>query len=269
MALPTFEDAEINNPVRIFLYSHPKVGKTTLLSGLPNNLIIDTENGSNSVPGIKFNLIKEAKKKDKTPLIMYRALANAISKGNAEKGDFVYDYISIDTTTGMEKLALELATTNYKKSVIGKNYQGDNVVTDIPSGGGHMWFRNAFEELYKLYDGLSRYGLISTGHVKLTSIPKDGVDVAVTDINLTGKLKDYIVREVDAIGTLERNKENLNQVMVSFITDPRNLAIGARQRHLANKKFVLSELQEDGTFKFFWDKIYLNNNNKNKGETNG
>jgi len=257
MALPVFEEAGSGNPERIFLYSHPKVGKTTLLSGLPNNLIVDTENGSNSIPGIRYNLIKESKKKNKTPLIMFRALAKAIAAKNEEINDYAYDYISIDTVTGMEDLALELATENFKKSVIGKQYKGNNVIADIPSGGGYMWFRDAFEELYKLYDGLSRYGLILTGHVKLTSVPREGIDVAVTDINLTGKLKDFITREVDAIGTLERNKDNLKQVMVSFITDTRSLAMGARQAHIANKKFVISELQEDGTFKFFWDKIYL------------
>lgn len=62
MELPTTKVAVTNlNPKRTIIYSQPKVGKTTLLSQLPNCLIIDLEDGSNYVEAlkVKVNNVKE------------------------------------------------------------------------------------------------------------------------------------------------------------------------------------------------------------------
>ena len=42
------------NPKFSIIFSKPKAGKTTALSLLPNNLIIDLENGSDFVGGMKI-----------------------------------------------------------------------------------------------------------------------------------------------------------------------------------------------------------------------
>ena len=44
------------NPRRLFIFSHTKVGKTTLASMLPNNLIIDLEDGTNYISGLAVNI---------------------------------------------------------------------------------------------------------------------------------------------------------------------------------------------------------------------
>ena len=60
----------------------------------------------------------------------------------------------------------------------------------------------------------------------------------------------------DAIGVLYRAKENPNQVIISFETNERDLATGARSKHLRQQKFVISELVDDKVITH-WDKIYL------------
>jgi hypothetical protein len=67
---------------------------------------------------------------------------------------------------------------------------------------------------------------------------------------------------MDAIGILYRNKKNNNELIVSFKTVYDDLITGARPKHLRNKEFVISKLNENGKFEFYWDKIYLKNNKK-------
>lgn len=259
MALPAFSEAANDNPAILFLFSQTKVGKTTLLSALPDNLIIDTEEGSKFVGGIKYDLMKRARELNRKPEDVLKGLAQQIIKANRELGEgrYVYDYISIDTTSGLESIARKMATDLYKATVVGKNFKGVDVVTELEMGGGYGYLRRAFEILYGYFKGISKHGLILSGHTKSASIKKDGKDLSAIDIDLTGKLKSIVSADADAIGILTRNKENPNQVIVSFKTDLTNLASGARPRHLQNKEFVLSELNDDGSFTFNWDKIYL------------
>lgn len=253
MVLPTKPvKASTVNPRRLFLFSHTKVGKTTLLSGLENNLIIDLEDGSEFIDGMRVNVRQTAIKEDKPVLQVIKEVAQAIRESKHK-----YDYISLDTATGLEDLATDLATLLYKKTNIGKGFQGKDVVTELPNGAGYGWLRLAFDELYSLFDGLAEKGLIITGHVKNSSITKAGKDLAARDIYLTGKLKNIVCQSMDAIGYLYRNKDNTNQVIVSFKTDEQDLATGARADHLKNSEFVLSEKNEKGEIIFHWDKVFL------------
>lgn len=132
------EVAEIN-PRRLFIFSHTKVGKTSLLSALPNNLIIDTEDGSEFISGIKFNLLNESAKQGKGKYTLLKELTDEIKK---EKQ--FYDYISIDTATGLEDIAREIAVHLYKKSNMGKSFTGTDVVSELPQGSGllNSFYRN-------------------------------------------------------------------------------------------------------------------------------
>lgn len=134
--LPVMQKALTENPRKLFLFSHTKVGKTTLASALPNNLLIDCEDGSDFVDGIKYNLVRESNKSGKGMYALLKILAADIRKANQEKGDYVYDYITFDTTTGIEELAGKLATHLYKKTVMGRSFAGTDVVRELPNGAG-------------------------------------------------------------------------------------------------------------------------------------
>lgn len=121
----------------------------------------------------------------------------------------------------------------------------------------YSWLREAFVEIYKLFDGLAKKGLILLGHVKQASINKAGKELGAKDIALTGKLKLIVSADCDAIGYLYRSKENMNEVWVSFVTNELDLATGARPAHLRNQEFMISKFNEEtGKFEYHWNKIF-------------
>lgn len=250
--LPKFQEVQSHSPKRVFLFSHTKVGKTTLISGLPNTLIIDTEGGSSYISGIKADIKRIANQVNIPEYKVMEGLAAEIEKEKA-----VYDFIVLDTVTGLEEIAHELAVKMYKESVTGKNYKGTDVCSDLAQGAGYGWLRKAFEQLLSLFDHKAKYGLILTGHIKLGSISKDGKEIGVKDVHLTGKLKQMICASSDAIGFLYRSKDNINQTIVSFKTNEEDLVSGARPDYLRNQEFIIADCDKNGKFKFYWDRIYL------------
>jgi hypothetical protein len=153
------------NPKRLFIFSNPKVGKTSLVAELCNCLLVDVERGSGFVDALKVqaNTLEELS-----------AVANQIKADNDACGGFAYDYIALDTVTGIEDLAKTLALKLYQKTAMGKNFTGN--VLSLPNGGGYGYLREAFEIIYKKFDGLSKC-LILLGHLKKASITKEGKEI--------------------------------------------------------------------------------------------
>lgn len=241
-----------NNPRKAVFFSHTKVGKTSAVAALPNSLIIDLEDGSEFVTAVKINVVKEALKENKTVLEYLKELSQKI-----KESDHKYDYIVIDTATALEDIAIELATILYKKTNIGKGFTGTNVVTELPQGAGYNFLREAFGKLYDLFSPYAQKCFIVLGHVKLASVNKNGKDLTARDIQLTGKLKQMVCQGADAIGYLYRDRDNIDQVVVSFKTREDDMATGARSEHLRNQEFVLTEYNpETKTFTYNWDKIF-------------
>ena len=91
LVLPTATvKAVIKSPKNLIIFSKPKTGKTTLLSQLPNCLLIDLEGGSDYVDAmkIKANNIKEL-----------MDIEAAIIKAGKP-----YKYIALDTITALEDI---------------------------------------------------------------------------------------------------------------------------------------------------------------------
>jgi AAA domain len=235
------------NPRRLFIFSQPKVGKTTLLSKLPKALLIDLESGSDFVDAIK---VKANSVDD------LRAISKAIKEENAKlpPGMFAYDYIVIDTVTALEDMVKPLALELYQKTPMGKAYKGN--ILNLPNGAGYGYLREAFERVYAAFDGQSKC-LILLGHIKKASILKDGKELAAKDIDLTGKLKSITAANMDAIGYLYRRS---NQCILSFKTSEEDLATGARPPHLKNQEFVMSEDCPDKGFQTFWERVFVPEN---------
>ena len=75
ITLPTSKiPAETQDPRYLILFGLPKAGKTTILSTLENNLILDTENGSTYVDAlkVKVNSLKEIKDKNISKVFEYQ-----------------------------------------------------------------------------------------------------------------------------------------------------------------------------------------------------
>lgn len=252
------------NPRRLLLFASPKVGKTTAVAGLKNALIIDFEDGTNFVTGDIVNVLKIASTKLKvnpkevlnhpegpgTCIDIIKELAAELQKTS-------YDYIIIDSVTALLKIATFLAGEIYKSKPMGKNYTGRDVVADLPNGGGYDYLRQAYEKLLSIMEASAKVCSIEIGHVKDSSIQKNGTDVSARDISLPGKLKLILCANADAIGYMYRRDGN--KTMLSFKTDERDQVTGARPPHLAQKEFVIISEKEPGSreFEYGWDQIFI------------
>src|SRR3972149_4249462 len=120
------QPASRSNPKSVIIFSQPKMGKTTIVSGLDNCLIIDLEKGSDFVNALKYDVVRTAEAEGKLPVVILKALIDTIKEANAKKGDYVYKYIAIDTVTALEDIVLPLANKMYRDTPIGRNWVGDD-----------------------------------------------------------------------------------------------------------------------------------------------
>jgi len=104
------------NPETMVIFSQPKMGKTSAVANLENCLIIDIEKGSNFVDALKINVIEEAKKEKKLPIVVLKKLINSIAKKNKEAGKYVYRHIALDTVSALEEIVIPLAGSMYKST---------------------------------------------------------------------------------------------------------------------------------------------------------
>lgn len=237
--LPTNKvPAETQDPKYLILFGLPKVGKTTVLSTLENNLILDFENGSTYVDALKVKI---------DTLQTLKEVIKAIKDANRP-----YRYITIDTITAVEEMAKPVALNLYKNSPIySDRYANVSDITRLPNGSGYTFLRQAVEMIVDLIASAAD-NIIICGHVKDASL-NDNLDGTVKDLDLTGKLKRILSARSDAIGFVHRDDDS--NLCINFGQDGEILT-GARPQHLANKDIIVAERNEDGTFTSHWERIY-------------
>lgn len=229
------------NPKILLLYGMPKVGKTEELTKLPNNLILDLEDGSAYFPCLRVNITKTGELDEVFDDIMEKGKERAKA---GKKGDdiFPYKYISIDTVDLLEEMAERSATVKYKNSIIGNTFKGDTVL-DLPKGAGYGHIRKeVMEKIIKLSKVCK--ALIITSHVKEKLLDKGGVEVSSTDISLAGKLAGIVCSKADAIGYMYRDPDGV--LCVNFVTLQETSVMGGRAQHLKGQDFP-----------FDWSKIFI------------
>ncbi len=237
VVLPTERvKAESKSPRKMLIYSSPKVGKTTAGAMLDNNLTLDFEDGATFVDSMKINIPN------------LETLSEVVKAIKEAKNP--YRYGTVDTTTRLEEMVLPLALSNYKKTPMGVNFKGDNVLT-LPNGGGYLYLREAYTQVINIIDSLFPR-VIYFGHLKDKVLEKAGKEVSARDIDLTGKIRNIACANADAIGYMYRKE---NKTIVSFITTE-EIICGARPEHLRNQEIVLLE-EIDGKLISHWDKIYI------------
>lgn len=119
--LPTTKiPATTQDPGQLIIFSKFKIGKTTALAELSNNLIVDTEKGSKYVSALKVQVdnVKDI---------------NDLCKKIKEAGD-PYDFITIDTITMLEEICKPMALKLYQNTAAGADYEGD--ILNAPNGSG-------------------------------------------------------------------------------------------------------------------------------------
>lgn len=239
--LPTSKiPAETQDPKYLILFGLPKVGKTTILSTLPNNLILDFEDGSKYVDALKLKVsdLKELKE-------IIKAIKDAGKP---------YKYITIDTVTAVEEMAKPVALNMWKASPMYTEKYEVKDITQVPNGAGYSFWRQAIEAIIDLvYSALPDNGnIILCGHVKDAAL-SENVSGSIKQLDLTGKVSRILSAKSDAIGFVHRDDES--NLCVNF-GQSGEILTGARPAHLANKDIIVAERQEDGTFISHWDRIF-------------
>jgi len=238
------------NPKTMVLFSQPKTGKTTIVAALKDCLTIDLEEGSDFVDALKFDVVKEAKKAEKLPIVVLKELINAIKEANNEKGDYVYKFIAIDTVTALEDIVLPLANKMYKDTPMGRNWDGVDVTT-LANGAGYRYTRNALSTVLNELEDICDT-LVILGHTKDKDVEKGGELITERSLDLTGKSSSILCSQVDTIGYVYRDE---NETVIDF-KPSQSIIIGSRSDHLKDKKIVVAVSDEAGNVKVDWSQIF-------------
>ena len=202
-----------NNPKVMLLYGAPKVGKTTALSQLMNCLIIDTEQGANMVEGY----IEEANNREELIEILKKA-----------KDGHNYTYVAIDT---IDKVA------DWADKSVCKD-EGVTAIADLAFGKGFALSRERVLNTVKVLKEIFPY-VILIGHRKWAqAVLESKAIVQPESLDLTGKLKNMLMADCDAIGYVYRDDEK-DKLMVSFKANEA-LEAGSRSPHLRGKEIELN-----------------------------
>lgn len=244
IVLPTEKvKAKVSNPRFLIIFGKPKSGKTTIVSELENNLIIDLEGGSQFLDALSVQARNIADLGE---------IAAAIRQKNKECNGFFYKHITIDNATRLEEMTLSYALTLYNQTPMGKSYRGD--VRMLPNGAGWFYIRQAVRKVIDMFRELCEE-FILVGHTKDKLVNKEGEELSEMQLDLAGRLSDIICGEADAIGYVYRKK---NQTLISFQGGENNI-VEARAPHLRGKTVVIAESDESGKITTDWNKIYLPN----------
>ena len=245
LTLPTSKiPASTTNPKFLVLIGREKVGKTSALAQLDNNLIIDLEGGSTFVDAMAIQC--------RTISDLGEA-ASAIRAKNKEVGHNFYKHITIDNATSLEEICLGYAATLYRQQPMGKNWTGTDVRT-LPQGSGYYYLRTAVLKVIDMFKELCDE-FILVGHIKDTIVddPATGEELTERSLDLVGKLAGMVCRRCDGVGYMYRSG---NEVHIKFKAD-KNIAMGCRSEHLKNKDIVISEMNDEtGVLTTHWDRIY-------------
>tara|TARA_B110000211_G_scaffold227031_1_gene281369 strand:+ start:311 stop:1054 length:744 start_codon:yes stop_codon:yes gene_type:complete len=241
VSLPTEVVAStVRNPKLMIIYSPPKTGKTTLLSKLEGNLIIDLEKGTKYLDALKMEI---------DSLDQLQSTGAAIVKAGKP-----YKYVTIDTITKLEEMCLGVAKQMYMGTPMGKNFDGNSIL-ELPQGAGYFWLRQAFTmwlgKIKKLADHI-----ILVGHIKDKYIEKKGKEVMAKDLDLTGKLKQIVTSDADAIGYLYRDAEN--SLVLNFKSSD-EITCGARPAHLKGREITMAKYDEEtnDVTDVAWNEVFI------------
>lgn len=235
---------KVQNPRLLIIFGKPKSGKTSIVSQLENNLIIDLEGGSEflsalSIQARNVNDLGE--------------IATLIRNKNTETGKLFYDYITIDNATRLEEMCLSYACQLYCATPMGKSFRGD--VRTLPNGGGYLYLRQAVRKVIDMFRELTGH-MIIIGHTKDRMINKEGEELTEMALDLVGKLGDIVCGEADAVGYVYRKK---NETIISFEGGD-NSVREARAPHLRGQKIVIADSDDSNNITTHWDRVYLPEN---------
>ena len=200
------------NPKTLLLYGAPKVGKTTALSQLNDCLILDTEGGANMIEGY----VESVSNREELIKVLKEA-----------QDGHDYKYVAIDT---IDKIATWAETAVCVEENV-------SAVQDLAFGKGFGMVREKVLNTVKILKDIFPHVII-IGHRKWARAIVDSKAIVEPEsLDLTGKLKNMLMADCDAIGYVYRDEEKGN-LMVTFQSNDA-LEAGSRSPHLKGKELEL------------------------------
>lgn len=244
-------EPELVNTKSLLIYGKPKIGKTTSLTFLKNCLIMDLKEETAFLKAMSI----------KAPTI------NSIRKITAQirKEGKPYDYIALDNLSDLEEMCIAYAEYLYSKTPMGKYWlkAKDSTkksgkatygnILHLPDGAGYAYLRTAFMNVIDLFQDLAKIAVIFIAHVKDARIDEKDSEISSFDIDLTGKLKRIMAKDVHAIAYMKRKKD---QNILVFKTGD-DISAGSRPKHLQDKEIVVSQKNKDGSITGDWSEVFI------------
>ena len=192
------------DPKILLIYGPPKIGKTTMLSKLDKCLILDTEQGARMVDG---HIVEVDSRK---------ALIDLIKKA---KDGHSFKYIALDT---IDKVV------QWAETAVCEEHEVQSLA-DLPFGKGWGLARDKVMNTIKTLSSLCDH-LIIVGHRKTAKAIVEGNDtIEPESLEITGRLKNMIMADCDAIGYVFRDEEE--ELKLTFKSN-NALEAGSRSPHL-------------------------------------
>lgn len=241
LTLPTKQvPASKFNPKRVVIYGQAKIGKSSMLAQLENNLIIDTEGGTEYMDAmaVQARTVEDLGK-----------IAQAIREKNEEVGHNFYKFITIDTATRLEDICLPWAANIYRTKVDTK-WTGTDV-RDVAFGAGYRVLYDCLNRILAMFENLCDVFII-TCH---TYEDVDGKSDAIqrTSLSLPKQTRKEVERFYDCIGYCYRKDKETH---LSFVGGD-NYMKGTRIEHLRDKDIVVAEWDEENNkLVTHWDRIF-------------
>ena len=252
----------------LVMISIPKMGKSAILGDFTkthNAIVLDLEKG-----GYEYIEARKISTNPTQETTIWENFQNYIEIRNALlKAKGKYQYLIIDGLSDLDIFSEIGGTLVYMDSIIGKkfNREGGNIlgrkytpndsefrmVTTLPDGAGYLHTRKWFLDQVEIFKQISPYRIYAA-HVTDKYIKDNGKDEVIgSEISLTGRLKTIFASKVTSLAklTADGNKRYLNFEVMND-----SIIAGSRAPYLKDK-ILISERQDDGSIKTFWDRIYL------------
>jgi hypothetical protein len=199
----------------ILIYGKPKVGKTTLASRFPKNLLIAFEKGYNAID----NIIAQ----DVATWSDFKLVLRQLEKPEAQEK---FDTITIDTAT--------IAYEKCEQFICAQN--GVQSIADIPWGQGYSKTKQEFENCLRKITMLG-YGLVLISHIETRKEKVDDEhEIEILAPSMPKRCYEVVNQIVDIIGYIstEWDDEGNSQRWLYTRQTPRIMA-GSRFKYLAPK----------------------------------
>lgn len=230
MKLPTERkkpDLSVSGDMFLII-GEPKAGKSTLASGIPDCLVIDTQSGHSKLPSMSLDLRAEAQKAGQEPMHIFKQSLLMLKK------DCPYQAVCIDTLDDISVMAESLAVKkcNADKAVTVK---GDTI-GDFPYGKGYAEHRGIVLSILTALRSLPCTVILIAHNKRL--IDEDTSEVTKV-LDLPGKLAHQVPGEVDHIAIASKSKKGFVLSFEGYESERSGkksiMQAGSRNPHLNGK----------------------------------